>query len=477
MIEKISEFFRNLFSSPVKRMPTDRMFASWEMINFEVLFDHFEVKKTAIKNAENDSPAKASIKPDNFHNILFSRYDKIVGDKTLEITSHLDSLETRSEKALEKVNFLDDIKSLFKNRLNQDLEAYEPAIRAANSKVKSRKAELNEFKERNQLTRDASYPDSSLWYIFLLIFLVAVESIINGIMFQKGSASGYLGGVSIAVLISLINVALGFLVGASWGKLSWSIHQVQKIVGYFGFAIWGIFTICFNLSVGHIRTIFEKGGSAPGVEIWTEGFINFLNSPFGLVDFFSWLLVIIGSLFALIALFDGIRFDDKYPWYGREFRKLLEAEDELQSEVRNLNSKADAYYQKFLDDGDKAIKDLGSDARDLRSKYDFVEVRINTEYPKYCDYYSGIFTRLINDYRNINIEHRSDDGPTYFQDDPEFTWVRDNRESQLKDIDDQLKDISKKLVINTENWAEDRKELENLKINFLEQIRTYDSVS
>ena len=294
---------------------------------------------------------------------------------------------------------------------------------------------------------------------------------------MDSSASGYFGGASIAFLISLINVVIGFLVGAFWAKLSWSIHQAQKIIGYVGFVVWSVFTICFNLSVGHIRTLFEVGESAPGVEIWTQGFINFLNSPFGLVDFFSWLLVIIGSLFALIALVDGIRFDDKYPFYGKEFRKLVEAENDLQSEVSNLNSRADDYYNDFLTRGDAAIKDLGSDARDLRSKYDFVEVRISTEYSKYCEYYSGIFTRLINEYRNENQENRSDDAPEYFQHEPEFSWTVDNRESQLRDIDGQIKDISEKLTNNTEQWAKDRKELENIKIQFLEKIRTYDSVS
>ncbi len=477
MIKRIADFFKNLFSSPVKRIPTDRLFADWDLLQYEHLFDHFEVNKTAQKNAENNSPASGAIKPDTFHNVLFSRYEKIVSDKTLEITSHLDSLETRSEKALEKVNFLNDIKTQFKNKLDQDLEVLKPVITAANSKAKSRRSELNEFKEDNCLNRDASYPDSKIWFIFLLVFLVVVESIINAVMFQKGASSGYFGGFGIAFIISLINVVIGFLVGAYWGKLSWSIHQATKIFGYLGFAVWSVFTTYFNLFVGHVRTIFEQGSSATGVEVWNVGFENFVNNTYGIVDPLSWLLVIIGCLFAVIALVDGQRFDDKYPGYGREFRKLLDAEAELQSEVQNLNSNADYFYNDFLSRGDSAIKDLGSDSRDLRSKYAFVEVRINTEYPKYCKYYSGIFTRLITDYRNINEENRSDKVPSYFTEDPEFTWTVDNRESQLRDIDSQLKDISEKLSLNTEKWAEDRRELESIKIKFLEEIRTYDSVS
>ena len=44
-------------------------------------------------------------------------------------------------------------------------------------------------------------------------------------------------------------------------------------------------------------------------EVSAQGWINFQASPFGLTDFFL-AIGLIGTLFAIIALFDGIRFDD-----------------------------------------------------------------------------------------------------------------------------------------------------------------------
>tara|TARA_A100001234_G_scaffold161649_1_gene142860 strand:+ start:1759 stop:3183 length:1425 start_codon:yes stop_codon:yes gene_type:complete len=461
-------FFRNLFSSPVKRMPTDRLFADWDLWEYDKLRDHFELEVTAKKNASKNSPITSALTPDYFHNDLTSRYEKIVNEKTLVIITQLDILETRSEKAQQQLNLLDDIKSLFTNRLNQDLETLRPAITAAESKAISRREELKVFKERNNLTRDASYPDSSIWHFFVLFGLVVIESIINGVMFQEGSRAGYLGGVSIAVLISLINVAAGFLVGAYWGKLSWSIHQLPKYAGYLGFGIWGIFTIWFNLLVGHIRTIYEQGFSGSMAEVSAQGWINFQASPFGLTDFFSWLLVLIGTLFAIIALFDGIRFDDAYPGYGREFRKHLSAEEELQDEKDNLNITADRYYDEFKDSGDTAISDLSETSSDLRSKYDYVVGVIDTQYPNYCDYYANIFTRLIEDYRNINHENREDDPPAYFRSRPELTWQQDNRSDQLQSLDDRINNIAQSLSEASSKWVDDRGELEDIKINFLE---------
>ena len=175
-------------------------------------------------------------------------------------------------------------------------------------------------------------------------------------------------------------------------------------------------------------------------------------------------------LFAVIALFDGLRFDDKYPGYGREYRKHLAAEEDLQNEKDNLNNTADIYHDDFKNRGDKEISDLGNTSRDLRSKYDYVVGVINTQYPNYCIYYANAFKRLIEDYRNINHQNRKDDPPSYFRSPPELTWQQDNREGQLNAIDDRIESIVKRLGEATQQWALDRGELVNIKIKFLESF-------
>ena len=48
--------------------------------------------------------------------------------------------------------------------------------------------------------------------------------------------------------------------------------------------------------------VYEQGFTD---EAFNVGFENFLASPFGLTDFYSWVLVIVGLFFAVVALFDG----------------------------------------------------------------------------------------------------------------------------------------------------------------------------
>ncbi len=470
------KFFKNIFTPRSTGTPTDRLFADWDLISYEQLLEHFDVKQKATKRGINNAPASAATTPDDFHNSLSIRYQKLIATRVKEISSRFEGLETRADKALESINFLNDAKTQFTNQLDNQLESYGPIITDVNSRVRSLKQEVNEFKAHNNLTRDASYPDSRLWFYFLLLALLGFESVINGTLFASGSAQGILGGWSIAVLISAVNVVFGFMVGAFWGKQAWSIHQPMKAIGVIGFMFWGAFTAVFNLSVGHIRSIYEEGNigdSSP----WTEGFINFLNNPIGLVDFTSWVLVFIGILFALIALFDGIRIDDKYPGYGALVRKLKDVQAELHQEVDDLKESASELYDHYLNTGDTAIKKLGQDSVELREGHDFIKERVHNEYPKYCSYYSDNFRRLIGSYRNYNLEARSDEAPAYFKDDIPFDWDTDNRDDQLASLSSKIDDIGIKLGEQTGLWAANRKELEDIKIKFLEKIRSYDSIS
>ena len=471
------KFFKNIFTPRSLGTSTDKLFADWDLISYEELLEHFDVKKEAADRGRENAPDKAAVTPDDFHNSLSVRYQKLIATRVKEISNRFESLETRAAKALESINFLNDAKSKFTNELDSQLESFEPIITDANSRVRSLREEVNEFKAKNNLTRDASYPDSKWWFYFTLLALLGLESFINGTLFASGSAQGIFGGWTIAVLISGINVIFGFLCGAFWAKQAWSIHGLLKIIGGLGLVIWATFTVTFNLAVGHIRSLYEEGNIGIDSNPWNEGFINFLNNPIGLVDFYSWVLVFIGILCATAALFDGFKIDDKYPGYGAIVRKLKDVQLELHLEVDRLKAEANKIYDHYLTAGDMAIKKLGQDSIELREGHDFMTERVLNEYPKYCSYYSDNFKRLIGSYRNYNLEARTEDAPKYFKDEIEFNWDTDNRDAQLASLSSKIKVISSSLEDQTTQWAKNRKELDEIKIEFLKKIRSYDSIS
>ena len=472
-MKKIIQFLNSIFAPKASSSSTDKLFANWDLLDFDVLLKHFDVEGVAREKGRRGSPAANSVFEDDFHGRLKQRYKKLIGDRTSELNRRLEDLETQATNANQDVIFFDNADEEFRNQLSSKKDNVDPELKSLKSQVTDLRDQLAKFKDRNNLNREANYPDSKIWYIFLLLGMIVIESMINGILFQTGAVYGYLGGVSIAVLISVVNVLLAF-VGAFVGKQAFSIHQPQKAAGYVGFSIWGIITGGFNLAVGHVRFLYEQGFTD---EAFNVGFENFLASPFGLTDFYSWVLVIVGLFFAVVALFDGLNIDDAYPGYGKITRKLKKAEDDYYGEISDLEEDVNDLYKRYKNKGDASVENLIQEEISLRTNHDFITARISDEYPRYCDYYTEMFIRLIGYYRNTNLEEREDDGPAYFSEEIELEWDIESREEQLEEIDKKITYISNRLINLQDTWEESRKSLEKKKLSFIEILRHEHGIS
>jgi len=224
----------------------------------------------------------------------------------------------------------------------------------------------------------------------------------------------------------------------------------------------------FNLAVGHVRFLYEQGVTESAFNV---GFENFLASPFGLTDFYSWVLVIVGIFFATVALFDGLNIDDAYPGYGKITRKLKKAEEDYYGEIQELEDESESLYKSYKDKGDVAVANLIQEEISLRENHSFLKERVHNEYPYYCDYYTDMFKRLIGVYREHNLEAREDEGPAYFADSIDLNWDRDNRDEQLKNISLEIDRISRRLIHLQDDWEKERKVLEDFKLEFVTNLR------
>ena len=61
-------------------MPTDRLFADWDLWEYDKLRDHFKLEMIAKENAAKNTPITSALTPDYFHNDLTSRYEKLVNE-------------------------------------------------------------------------------------------------------------------------------------------------------------------------------------------------------------------------------------------------------------------------------------------------------------------------------------------------------------------------------------------------------------
>ena len=242
----------------------------------------------------------------------------------------------------------------FEREASSLMTDYESSLRPAGESVRQLSSELAAFKAEHKLTRSAAYPTKAGSYlrIAFLLFLIVIEGILNASFFAKGSDSGLLGGILYAMMFSAINVLIAYSLGR-WPARYFYHHGKKKIIGLLGGLSALVLMIIIGLGVAHYRDALSIDMDSP--ELWVVQVL--LSSPFAIKDLFSWLLFFISIIFAILAFFDGLKSDDKYPGYGSIARKVQQAIDEYEQELQDLRSELDALRSEKLEILDTAMKD------------------------------------------------------------------------------------------------------------------------
>jgi hypothetical protein len=141
---------------------------------------------------------------------------------------------------------------------------------------------------------------------------------------------------------------------------------------------------------------------------------HFWNSPFGINDFSSLVLVGIGLLGAVIATYDGYNgIDDKYPGYGsidRLYRASEMSYSEEKQSVRNRLEQIAGRAMRLLDQKRESAKRKTETCRELLKQKD----QIGTHFEPYATHVERTFTRQIKSYREANTAVRRDRNPIHF---------------------------------------------------------------
>jgi hypothetical protein len=208
--------------------------------------------------------------------------------------------------------------------------------RQATARARQAAAELNAFKQANNLRRSAAYPQSTLLQAGLLLCAAVFESLFSAALFAEDDARGLLGGAITAVGLSGANVTLGFLAGFLGLRYLQHVRPVYKWLGGAAFALFTALALMLNLFAADWRdqmaaTAGEQLdlGADASFHIWS---ILNLQSPQAII-----LLMLGAGVWVFAALKGYSGFDDPYPDYGKMARAAAAAEDEatdLRSDAR-----------------------------------------------------------------------------------------------------------------------------------------------
>lgn len=271
--------------------------------------------------------------------------------------------------------------------------------------VDKRLEDLRKFRQDNRLHREPNYPDAQ-WRIFswgVVAILFLVESIANSVFLAKGNELGVVGAYGVAFGISLANLLPPFF---AFGPLSRNFVHTnfqRRLLAWISTSAYTAIAFTLNLGVAHYREVSGSLIGDAGVEVVSR----MTQNPLGLQDAESWLLLVLGLIFSLIAFFDGYKLDDAYPGYGKLDRLRAKARAAHRDELDEVSGR----LEESRDEALGAVKRTADKAREQpreRQRIATNRRRLIEDFRRYVDDLERAGAELIAEYREANRSARPD---------------------------------------------------------------------
>lgn len=268
-----------------------------------------------------------------------------------------------------------------------------------------------EYEFFNYTHRRTADPKIDKWQFILLFLIVplAIESLLNGNFFAEASEFGLVGGAATAVIISALNIALGFLTGM------WPARYCQHVRASHLFWALPVYVamisliVMFNLAVGHYREMLIATPDARSLQVLPR----LLESPLAITELKSAALVLIGCIVAFAAAVKGYSAFGTYPGHGNAYKRWRQRWSAVEDERRRLDVELLPELEILRSGIDGFKEDCARElARLQASKANADQIR---------DLYGARLAQLrsakdaaLMQYREANLRVRTDVPPAYF---------------------------------------------------------------
>jgi hypothetical protein len=184
----------------------------------------------------------------------------------------------------------------------------------------------------------------------------------------------------------------------------------------------------FHLSVAHFRLALM--GPNPE-EAATAALVSLTQNPLGLTDIYSWFLILIGVVCAIIALVKGYLFDDRLPGFGAVTRRCKAAEadytalqEQYLANIQMINQTQIAAVDTRCEDAKTAMVAYRACVAEIK--------RLVRSYIEACTVLAEACVALQRRYRAANEAVRNTPAPAYFAEEPRRPFEPD--ESITKEL-------------------------------------------
>jgi len=328
---------------------------------------------------------------------------------------------------------------------------------------------LRWFQQKHGLHhRAAAYPESQVYHFAIVAALALVEWVSLSTFYAEGSDFGLLGGVLIAMTLSIVNLSLAILSGS---LLRYVNHRSARRTWL---ALGGVafLTTCFllvTLGAAHYRVATndiaqsQPGVSAPGpnqvpprfsadADQWRAAKLawqRLARNPLGFEDVFSWILVVLALIFGIFAAYKGYSIDDPYPGYGQL--------DRVVTARRAAYETAKTEYCRLVDQVfDRTLQEQAHLLSEVKSNIEYYQQLVsNTEeqrrtFAREAAELQDACNIVLKGYRQANVRARTSPPPRYFNDSVSFegylirppTGISESEERLARSYETAMKDFS-----------------------------------
>lgn len=285
----------------------------------------------------------------------------------------------------------------------------------------------DDFRKDHGINRLPIEPAHAILGFGILALMFVVESAANASFFSTTHPGGLFGAVFEAAAISIVNIAIGFIIGilclryiqlpSVFWKLGMTLLLGALLVG----------AVVFNFAAAHYREAFQL--ISPDV----EGFMAKASAlaielvkqrRWNLAGFQSYLMVVVGLLIVALAAYKGYTWLDPYPGYGRvaghlrdETHKYLALIDDLVDQLKGRNKEA-------VDDIRGSIIDI----RRRDEEYGTIvaqRARLAVRYNAHLDSLQRVGDTLLKMYRAANRAARKTAAPKAFGKSWQPGWTKE----------------------------------------------------
>lgn len=332
------------------------------------------------------------------------------------------------QKAVElraKVDQLISDRSLI-GTIQADMSADRQALIAATESRMRAEVDWRAFRAANNITEQASYPESHIWHFSLIALLALIETAVNAFFYEN--AQGLLGGFFVALGVAALNMGGAMVLGMGFRFKNLSAPD-KKLFGWFCLVAFLILSIYCNALFSAFRGEYQLLTDPTDPLQLRQAFATAVSESkrifvldMRVADLMSFVLFGIGLILSGVAFWKGYTFDDRFPGHGKKDRSVkaaqraeVERQDLLRQKVKDFLHHRRAEVQAAVHEPTQLISRTSSRIAEL----EHARVRLGAQ----AQAIQRDFTLVLDAYRQANTAVRATDPPAYFKEVPKLAHL------------------------------------------------------